>query len=143
MPWEDIDAVEIIENQASPADRYGTLLRRTRERAGVSQRSLGQAIGVSHTLLNRSETGSRLPAGPDEVCRIGAALRLTDVVTDQLLAAAGFWPAALLELGPGDPTLRLVAEALREHRLAPAARTKLRDAIEAAVAAVLTAAERR
>jgi transcriptional regulator with XRE-family HTH domain len=113
-----------------------------REQAGISQRSLGQTVGVSHTLLNRSESGSRLPAGPEEVRRIGSALHLTSEEADQLLASAGFWPAALLELGPGDRTLRVVAGALRDTRLSPVARARLRDAIEAAIVAVLVATER-
>jgi transcriptional regulator with XRE-family HTH domain len=135
--------VETVDFSATAAEDYGVLLRRLRERAGVSQRSLGQAIGVSHTLLNRSESGSRLPAGPEEVRRISAALRLSTAEIDQLLAAAGFWPAALLELGPGDRTLRLVAQALGDPRLSLSARSKLRDAIDATVEAVLAAAERR
>jgi transcriptional regulator with XRE-family HTH domain len=124
------------------AESYGVLLRRMREQAGVSQRSLGQVVGVSHTLLNRSESGSRLPAGPEEVRRIGGALHLTSDETDQLLAAAGFWPAAFLELGPGDRTLRLVAEALRDSRLSPDAKARLRTALEATTVAVLAATDR-
>jgi transcriptional regulator with XRE-family HTH domain len=134
-------SVDTVDSMGSATEGYGMLLRRMREQAGVSQRSLGQAVGVSHTLLNRSESGSRLPSDPEEVRRIGAALHLTDDEVDQLLASAGFWPAALLELGPGDQTLRIVAGALRDARLSPGARARLRDAIEAAIVAVLAATE--
>jgi transcriptional regulator with XRE-family HTH domain len=105
----------------------------------VSQRALGQAVGVSHTLLNRSEVGVRMPPDAAEVRRIAAALGVGDDDVDRLLAAAGFWPAALEELGPGDRTLRLMARALTDRRLSPAARDGLRAAVAAVVEAVLLA----
>ena len=118
---------------------YAEVLRELREAAGVSQRSLASELGISHTLLNRSESGTRLPASPDEVQRIAAALRLTPDQLDQLLAAAGFWPGDLVSLGPADPTLRLLARALADSVIPPAVQGRLRAAIEAMIGAVVTA----
>ena len=118
---------------------YAELLRQLRERAGVSQRSLANELGISHTLLNRSETGTRLPASPEEVQRIAAVLRLTADELDQLLAAAGFWPNALVVLGPTDPTLRLLAHALTNSELSAEVQARLRGAIEAVIDAVVAA----
>lgn len=118
---------------------YDHLLRQLRERVGVSQRSLAHELGISHTLLNRSETGTRLPAGPEEVQRIAAVLRLTSDELDQLLAAAGYWPSDLVTLGPADPTLRLLAHALTNPELSQATLAQLRGAIEAVIGAVVAA----
>ncbi|MGH2411829.1 MAG: helix-turn-helix domain-containing protein [Chloroflexota bacterium] len=118
---------------------YGDVLRRFRERAGVSQRALAQAVGISHTLLNRSESEARIPPDAGEIRRVAAVLRLTADERDELLATAGFWPSALLELGPGDPTLRSLAVALTKSGLSNATKSGLRQAVEAMVIAILEA----
>lgn len=118
---------------------YGEALRRFRERTGVSQRTLAHAVGISHTLLNRSESDTRIPLDSGEIRRVAAALRLTTDEFDELLATAGFWPGALLELGPSDPTLRSLAVALTKPGLPYAAKSGLRQAVEAMVTAILEA----
>jgi hypothetical protein len=55
------------------------------------------------------------------------------------LASAGYWPAVFIALGPGDPTLKSVADALSAGDLPPAAKESLRRAIESTVAAVRAA----
>jgi hypothetical protein len=104
----------------------------------VSQRALARDAEISHTLLNRSESGSRIPADLDEVRRIARVLRLESVDLDRLLGAAGYWPSAFLTLGPHDSTLRAVAEALARVDVSPQVRAELRRALEATIAAVMT-----
>src|SRR5579884_2387040 len=90
---------------------YGELLRAYRE-PRMKQRPLARAVGLSPTLLNRSEKGTRQPAGAEEVLAIAGALGLSADERDRLLAAAGYWPAVLQALGPGDLTVRAVAVVL-------------------------------
>ena len=122
-------------------DSYSRTLRELREAAGISQRTLAKAIGLSHTLLNRSETGSRPPSGPEEVERIASTLGLAADAHDRLLAAAGYWPHPLIALGPGDPTLRALAMALIREDLPAPARAALRRAVEATIEAVIAASK--
>jgi transcriptional regulator with XRE-family HTH domain len=116
-------------------ESYGEALRRLRQARGMSQRALARAVGLNPTLINRSEAGDRPPQGPAEVAAIAQALRLTPAEHDLLLARAGYWPAVFLAVGPSDPTLRAVAEALASPTLPAEVRSALRTAIESAVRA--------
>jgi transcriptional regulator with XRE-family HTH domain len=106
---------------------YGALLAGQRAARGVSQRELAERAGVEQSLIAKCELGTRTPAGPDEVLLLAGALGLPPKERDDLLAAAGLWPPAFLQLGPADATLRAVAEALAGP-LTPA-RQELRSAI--------------
>jgi transcriptional regulator with XRE-family HTH domain len=119
------------------AELYGTLLRSFRERAATSQRALARDVEISHTLLNRCELGSRVPASAQEVERVADALRLSDVDRDRLLGAAGYWPSAYLELGPHDPTVRALVLALTNEGMPADVRLRLRRAVEALIDAVV------
>jgi transcriptional regulator with XRE-family HTH domain len=123
---------------AGGAPTYGELLRAYRE-PRMRQRPLARAVGLSPTLLNRSEKGTRQPAGPGEVLAIAGALGLSADERDRLLAAAGYWPAVFQALGPGDLTMRAVAVVLADPSLPDEAKRAFRTAVEsmgAAVAAV-------
>lgn len=116
---------------------YGDLLKKLRLERGLAQRALAREIGLNPTLVNRSEAGDRAPASADEIAAIGRALRLTDAELDQLLGSAGYWPAAYVTVGPGDPTLYAVATALADGSLPAEVKRELRQAIEAVARAVL------
>ena len=118
---------------------YAELLRSLRQKSGLSQRGLAREIGLNPTLVNRSEAGDRPPADTAEVADIARALGLAAAERDQLLASAGYWPAVFLALGPGDPTLYCVADALSAGDLPTAAKDSLRRAIESTIAAVRAA----
>ena len=64
------------------------------------------------------------------------ALGLSPEQHDQLLASAGYWPAAFLAVGANDPTLRAVALVLADDSLQDECRLALRQAIEGIVRAV-------
>lgn len=123
-------------------ETYGELLERYREARGISQRQLAREIGLSHVLVNRSENGDRPPAGPHEIASIAQALELTREEHDQLLASAGFWPAAFVALGPTDETLRRVATVLADPAVPDEAREHFRRAVDelAGMAALTTPA---
>ncbi len=109
---------------------FGDLLRTYRERAGLSQRSLAARSGVNVAIINRMEGGDRGASGPEQVLAIAGALGLDQQDTDSLLASAGFWPRALLQLGPGDPTLLTVARVLGAPHLDDTSKERFRRVAE-------------
>jgi transcriptional regulator with XRE-family HTH domain len=113
------------------AAAYGAALGRARAAQGVSQRTLARGLGVSHTLVVRSEAGARPPADVDEVLRVAELLGLGPEERDELLVAAGYWPAVFLALGHADPTLRALADALSRTGRDPARLERLRRAVGA------------
>jgi len=118
---------------AAGAGGYGLLLAGHRSAAGLSQRALAERAHMDHASIVRSESGQRPPAGADEVVGLAAVLGLSPGARDELLISAGFWPAAVTALGPGDETLRAVAEALAGPD--DPARARLRTTLQAVVAA--------
>ena len=95
-------------------EAFGALLRRWRERAGLSQNALARRMGVNPAYVNRLEHGGRGAGNRELVEAAASALALGPAERDALLAAAGHWPGALEELGPADPSLRLVADVLAD-----------------------------
>lgn len=93
-------------------ESFAELLRKQREKAGLSQRGLARSSRINPAIISRMESGDRGPSGPEQVMAIGSALGLDEGEVDALLASAGFWPLSILRLGPGDETLRLVARVL-------------------------------
>ena len=122
-----------------PDGRYGRLLAQLRAARGLSGYALARAAGLHPNLLARSEAGRRTPDDPAEVGRLAEALGLAGDDLDRLLVAAGFWPSALLALGPADPTLGAVAAALTAPEVGPAARERFRAGVEALAAALRAA----
>ena len=118
---------------------YGPLLRTLREGRAISQRRLARAVGLDSALLNRSEAGTRSPAGTQEVNAIAKALDLNREERDALLEAAGYWPAAFSALGPRDETMRALARALTDDDLPVEAKRAIRQGVKAMLRAVRAA----
>ncbi len=112
---------------------YSSLLKTHRLAAGLSLRALAARAGIGHTLLVRSETGSRPPASPREVLALAAGLGLAPADRDALLGAAGFWPGAFLALGPADPTLLAVVRLLTPETASPEEIAAFRATVDALV----------
>src|SRR5215212_10277960 len=98
-------------------DEFGALFQRWRERAGLSQNALARRMGVNPAYVNRLEHGGRGAQNRELLLGVAAALGLAAAERDELLAAAGHWPAAVETLGAADPTLRLVADLLADPDL--------------------------
>ncbi len=108
---------------------FADLLREYRERAGFSQRALARASDINPAIISRLESGDRTPSGPDQVLAITRALALDDLNSDKLLASAGYWPRAVLGLGPQDETLLTLARLLSDERLNPEAKIRFRHVL--------------
>ena len=115
--------------EATTVATFAQLLRGYRERAGLSQRELARRTEINPAIISRFESGDRGPSGPDQVLAIVRALRLDRARADLLLAAAGFWPEAILSLGPQDETLLAVARVLTSWDVDEKARTRFRAVV--------------
>lgn len=105
---------------------FAELLRTYREQAGFSQRALSRAAGINPAIISRMESGDRGPSGPEQVLSIVDALGLSPERADSLLASAGYWPRAILAVGPQDETLLLVARLLSSDRVSDSAKDRFR-----------------
>lgn len=94
---------------------FGAELRRYREQAGKSQAKTAQAAGFDHSYVSRLESGERVPSR-EAIDKLSAALGLSEVDKDRLLASGGFLPSKASSLFPY-PILGDIAIAL--NQLAP------------------------
>lgn len=111
---------------------FGALLRRFRERVGLSQNALAKRAGLDASAINRLERGERSQTRRAAVEALAAALGLTPAERDQLLAAGGHLPTSLARLGLADPTLLLIADILADERIPAAERAEFRELIRLA-----------
>ncbi len=80
------------------AQKLGTFLRKARERAGLSQKRLGEAIGVPNSTILRLERGEILVPRPDMLSAIADVLG-TDLA-DLFAMAEYVAPSGLPSLTP-------------------------------------------
>ena len=97
--------------------RLGDTIKGYRERASLSQNALARKIGVNPAYINRLEKWSKGANNRDLIENVAAALNLSALESDHLLAEAGHVPIALLKLGPGDETLLIVADILSDESI--------------------------
>ena len=119
---------------ALPVTPLGRLLRRYRERAGVSQTQLGRLAGINPAMICRLESGNRRVAGDRTIYLIAAALDLSEWEEDRLRTAAG------LAVGyAADATVLQLVAALRAAT--PEGQRIVRAMVEAALRAVKDSAK--
>lgn len=106
-------------SEHDPQHAFADRLRAARERAGLSQSALARLAGIDASYLNRLERAEREPPKQPTAQALAAGLGLNNAEADELLVAAGHLPHAIAQLGPLDPTLRLVANVLTDAALAP------------------------
>jgi transcriptional regulator with XRE-family HTH domain len=109
---------------------FAALLKKYRLRSEMSQRAVARASGINPAIVNRLESGGRVPSGPEQVTAIADALGLPSKDADSLLSAAGYWPGAILALGPRDETLLGVAKVLAGAGVEDASRVRFRRTIQ-------------
>ena len=107
-------------------EEVGGLLRRLRERRGLSQNALARRMAVNPAYVNRLELGGRGASNRALLEKAAAALDLAPAERDALLGAAGHWPPSFQQLGPADPTLQLVADVLADDALSERQRALFR-----------------
>ncbi|MHB1004245.1 MAG: helix-turn-helix domain-containing protein [Chloroflexota bacterium] len=105
---------------------FAELLRTLREEAGISQRELSRRSDINPAIVSRFEAGLRGPSGPEQVLALARALSLDPDQADLLMSASGFWPKAIVALGPRDGALLSVARVLTNPKVGPAARERFR-----------------
>ncbi len=108
---------------------FAELLKSYREQVGFSQRALARASQINPAIISRLESGDRSPSGPEQVLAITRTLALDDQRTNRLLASAGYWPKAILALGPQDETLLSIAGVLTDQKLGQEAKGRFRQVV--------------
>ena len=98
-------------------DDFAALLRRFRERAGLSCNELARAVGVDPSYISRLERSEREPPRRRIVEGLASALQLSLEDQDRLLVSAGYAPATVALLGRWDSTLQAVADVLVDRRI--------------------------
>jgi transcriptional regulator with XRE-family HTH domain len=88
----------------SPNETFGTMLRRLRERRGLTQSALARAVGLSSSTVNMLEAGVR-HSSRESALALAVALELDPVETDGLLLAGVHLPTSYFRLGPADQAL--------------------------------------
>ncbi len=101
------------------SEEFGALLRRYRDRAGLSCNELARAVAVDASYISRLERAEREPPRRPVVERLASALQLGLEDQDRLLVTAGYAPATIAVLGRWDSTLQAVADVLTDRRIPP------------------------
>jgi len=109
---------------------FAELLKSYRGASGLSQRALARAAKINPAIVNRLESGDRVPSSPEQVRALARALDLDADQSDRLLGAAGYWPDAFQSLGPVDRTLLRVARLLANPQIAEADQARFRQVID-------------
>jgi transcriptional regulator with XRE-family HTH domain len=109
---------------------FASLLRRFRERAGLSCNELARLVAVDPSYISRLERGEREPPRRLVVERLAAVLELPPIERDQLLVSAGYSPASIEALGGWDATVQAVVDVLADPRLPAAERQAFRQVID-------------
>ena len=82
-----------------PSPDFGHLVRALRQKAGLSQLAVAEAIGEWPSVYKEVEAGRRWPGGdPDQMDRLSRILRLSAETRDQLFRAAGLVPPELTQI---------------------------------------------
>src|SRR3954451_19094440 len=92
--------LEIVGDKSVSRDlqQLGVLLKRERERSGLTVRQVADAAGLAASTVSRLETGITPTPRPDHLQRLAQVLEM-DV--ENLYAVSGYLtPGALPELGP-------------------------------------------
>lgn len=108
---------------------FARVLNELQRRCGRSQRSIALAAELDPGRYSRLLSGERPPASREQVLALAAALALAAPDTDRLVAAAGFLPPRLEQIGVDDPALLALLAALTNPALGAPARDALRRTI--------------
>jgi transcriptional regulator with XRE-family HTH domain len=107
----------------------GHLLRRYRQRGGLSVNALARAVGIDGSYISRLENEQREPPRRPIVDSLARALGLGREDTNRLLVAAGYVPEGLLALGAWDGALQDVLDVLSAPDLAPRDVARFRETV--------------
>jgi transcriptional regulator with XRE-family HTH domain len=121
----------VDESLVSPVS-FATILRKSRERCGLSQSRLAARAGFDHSYVSRLESGSRTPTRV-AVLKLSEAMSLEETHRDELLASAGYMPMSIENLVAAEPIVGEVLGLLKDRAIPEDVREDLRTAVEMAV----------
>lgn len=107
---------------------FGVQLKSLREARRVSQSKLAERADFDHSYVSRLESGARMPTR-EAVERLAAALMLSQIEEDALLASAGFLPRDVTSLLSDEPALGEVLDFLQDDALPVEYRDNMRQVL--------------
>jgi hypothetical protein len=110
---------------------FATVLSALQRRSRRSQRSVALAAELDPGRYSRLLSGERQPASREQVLALAAALALDRRDTDHLVAAAGYLPPSLEQIGVDDPAVLAVLAVLTDPGLSEPARQAFRQTVVA------------
>ncbi len=104
---------------------FAALLRRHRDRRGLSQSAVGRAVELSASMINMLERDERRPTR-EMIRRLARAFELNSAETDEFLLAGEQLPLIYDTVSPSDPDLLSIAGILGDSALPERERDQLR-----------------
>lgn len=102
----------------TPHHEYGAMIREARDRRGLTQVELGDAVGIGQAFIANAESGRKVITKPETVAKLAAALNLDTAQLDRLWALAGRIPPDIGHRLAGDyDAIRTVRAALDRMQL--------------------------
>ncbi|MBM2826244.1 MAG: Helix-turn-helix domain protein [Dehalococcoidia bacterium] len=95
----------------------GEMIKKYRERAGLSQNALARIVSVNPAYINRLEKRGQGAGNLTLVKGVAAAICQNAIERDIMLATAGHLPLSLAKVGADDPTLLLLADILSDSSI--------------------------
>jgi transcriptional regulator with XRE-family HTH domain len=122
------------------SEGFGALLRRLRERRGLSQSALARSVGLSASTVNMLEAEVR-NSSRETALALAQALDLDPVDTDDLLLAGTHLPSSYARLDPaGRALVRDVTSLLTDPEVSDARRGRFTQLVQLALGLCRTTA---
>lgn len=112
------------------AASFAEMLKAFRARAGLSRNRLAIHSHIDPSFLTRIENGQRDPPRRPVVDSIMDALRLSSLDRNKMLAASGFVPESVEQIGEWSDCLQAVASVLSDPFLSPEERDRFSDVVQ-------------
>lgn len=89
-------------------NEFGQMLRELREKAGLSQRGLGDKVNVDFTYISKIESGAKPPPSKKVITKLATILNIDE---EEMLILAGNIPLDITEMLKNPDTIRYLRSA--------------------------------
>lgn len=89
-------------------NEFGQILRKLREKAGLSQKELGDKVNVDFTFISKIESGAKPPQSKKAIIKLATILNIDE---EEMLILAGNIPLDIAEMLKNPYTIRYLRSA--------------------------------
>ena len=89
-------------------NEFGQILRKIREKAGLSQKELGDKVNVDFTYISKIESGAKPPPSKKVITKLATILNIDE---EEMLILAGNIPEDITEMLKNPDTIRYLRSA--------------------------------